>query len=483
MFNLFPGKKLAAVPETKSRSTFDYQINDSTTPDLRASVLVPAVANKLRYTVRGLINNPKGEKDRMAMKCFITIAKSIDYIQTKAKYPINKWATSSNLQIIPFSGKMFNAYYDRSALKFFYDLDPDSMKVVYAANSTDIIAHELGHGLLDAMRPDLWNTQALEIWSFHEAFGDINAIAHIMQYDVVLNRAITETGGDLRKSNVISRLAEEFGKAIYSAEKGEGGLNPLFLRDASIPYLYTNPNDLPKNGRADQVIAECHSFGRIFASAWYEMMVRFYENEITHGKATIDALKIARDIAFMILVQAIPNAPRTTRFYAGMAKAMCAVAKMKDLKYYEITRQVFLDRKILTPEVKFLSSTDWFDVRNKIQGDDKIVKGHNLSVVRLARQKTLKLSDYSSGMVSSLSANGHDLSELELEIPVDSYYEFDIEGNLVEEITPSIDECIEDARLCVSLIAMKSDLGYSHKSSWNATDGKLIRNLIYCGCR
>ena len=46
----------------------------------------------------------------------------------------------------------------------------------FSGASTDVVAHEIGHGLLDAIRPDLWDAAFLEAGAFHEAFGDCIAI-------------------------------------------------------------------------------------------------------------------------------------------------------------------------------------------------------------------------------------------------------------------------------------------------------------------
>ena len=109
------------------------------------------------------------------------------------------------------------------------------------------MAHELGHAILDAMRPDFWSVQALEIWSFHEAFADITAILSLMQHDEILDRALYETKGDLSKPNVISRLAEEMGDIIYEITRGRGGMKPGALRNATNKFRYIHPSKLPKN--------------------------------------------------------------------------------------------------------------------------------------------------------------------------------------------------------------------------------------------
>src|SRR5690606_12681293 len=148
--------------------------------------------NRLSFLVNGHVSNPKTEQQQRAANVYITIGQSVNYFQERAKTPVRRWAATNQLSVVPVAGNMLTAYYDRTSLKFFFELNPSNMKVVYTADSTDIVAHELGHALLDAMRPDFWSIQALEIWSFHEAFADISAIMSIMQYDVILERALAE---------------------------------------------------------------------------------------------------------------------------------------------------------------------------------------------------------------------------------------------------------------------------------------------------
>jgi len=59
------------------------------------------------------------------------------------------------------------AFYDRSSFSFF-EFTHDG-KSTFSEESTAVVAHKIGHGLLDAIR-DLWDTPFLEASAFRESF-------------------------------------------------------------------------------------------------------------------------------------------------------------------------------------------------------------------------------------------------------------------------------------------------------------------------
>jgi hypothetical protein len=78
------------------------------------------------------------------------------------------------LPLLQDDGVDVNAFYDRSSFSFFHRMIGNG--TVFSGASTDVVAHEVGHGLLDAIRPELWDAPFLEAGAFHEAFGDCVAI-------------------------------------------------------------------------------------------------------------------------------------------------------------------------------------------------------------------------------------------------------------------------------------------------------------------
>jgi len=456
---------------------FNYLVNDPTTPNLRLPVSYPSMG-KLDFSVAGKVKNPRDTKQKQAANVYITIGNFINYFQKRARTPVRRWAATQRLRVVPVAGKMLNAYYNRKGLHFFFELDPKTMQIVYTADSGDIVAHELGHALLDAMRPDFWSVQALEIWSFHETFADVAAMMSIMQHDIVLRHALKETGGDLRKSNVICRLAEEVGNTVYHLTRGQGGRKPGALRDASNVFKYVNPAKLPKQAPDNELAAECHSFGRVFLGAWYESMVSIYNYNMRKGMSPLKALKNAKEVAYRIFLEAIPSTPRTPRYFDAVARSMIAIAKSKGEDYVAIYTKVFEDWNLLRPQIKILSNKTWDEVREGLKETDEVLTHGDTTIVRSTSTKTIKLGDHiPDGMISAMTVAGQDLADVEVEVAADSYYEFK-NGHLVEEIVPDEQEVIDDARLCALAIQFENDLGPDDETMWAVEDGKLVRTFV-----
>jgi len=458
------------------------QLNDPTTPDLRVQVSLPSMSKYLGFAVAGFTGDlTPGTASAQAANCYYTLAKSIEFTQSsigKFKEPLKKWSAVDKLAIFPRAGKDFNAYYDRQALRFFYEKDPSTSRTIYTADSMDIVAHELGHGLLDTMRPDFWNVQALEIWAFHESFGDINAMITLMHFDKVIEKALAETNGDLRKSNTISRLAEELGSAIYHLTGGRDGSKPDALRNAVNDFTYVKPETLPEIAPNDQLAGEPHSFSRVFTGTWYDMFVRIYEKNVSSGINPVDSVKNARDVSGLYILQAISQCPRTARLMDALARNMLLIDKNSGGVHQEILHDVFKARKILSPSNKLMGNELTLEqMKSTMGGTDEIVHSRGLTAVIKRDAQTIKLSE---GMrsLNAISANGFDLNTLELEIPTDSYYEFNDAGKMVYSLVAQEDEAIEAAKACANVIYITEDIGADNKTSWDAIDGKLIRSSI-----
>jgi hypothetical protein len=60
----------------------------------------------------------------------------------------------AQLPICLHADKDFNAYYDRTGLKLFYDAAKVTGQTIHTCESGDIIAHECGHAVLDSQHPE-----------------------------------------------------------------------------------------------------------------------------------------------------------------------------------------------------------------------------------------------------------------------------------------------------------------------------------------
>ena len=447
-----------------------YVINDPTTPSLVIPVDLPPKPNGMDFRIDGF-RGPTPTmytQEHQAALCHYNITQGINVMRKHLNNPLllNHWSSTQSLYIQPRAGKQLNAFYDRQALRFFYAMDPLTKNMVYAVNSSDIILHELGHALLDALRPDLFNVQAYEVWGFHEAFGDINAIVNALQHDEFVELILTETGGNIAQSNTLTKLAEEMGQAIFNLTGGKSGHTAGALRNAVNNYTYTDPTKLSRNGLDNQLTNEPHSFSRVFLGAWYDCLCGIYEAQ---RKVCLDAkiaLINARDILTSYTFNAIPNAPATIRFYDAFAKAMLVQDKLNNYTYNQIMNDAFIKRGILQTVIRPMVSMDWASFKTMVEPSDEIIDNIAVSVVRSKNIELLTLPD--------LMVN--------VEVPNDTYYEFDRNGNCVDSIVTSPMELIDHARDCVDFLNEKGLIRPDRLTPFEITpEGNLVRSH-FAGC-
>lgn len=135
------------------------------------------------------------------------------------------------LRIYPHALRDRNAYYspEKKALLFGYFpvTSRDSQNVpgtmVFTCLSHDIVAHEVTHALLDGVHPRFNEPTNPDVHAFHEAFADLVAVFQHFSYPTVLESQVAKTRGNLETENLLSQLAQQFGRAT-----GRGGA----LRDA-----------------------------------------------------------------------------------------------------------------------------------------------------------------------------------------------------------------------------------------------------------
>jgi hypothetical protein len=126
------------------------------------------------------------------------------------------------LRIYPHAIRAGNAFYspERKSLLLGYffasqttavDMLPGG--VVFTALSSDIIAHETTHALLDGLHRRFREPTNADVLAFHEAFADIVALFQHFSMPEALRQQIAGTRGDLRTENLLAELAVQFGQA------------------------------------------------------------------------------------------------------------------------------------------------------------------------------------------------------------------------------------------------------------------------------
>jgi hypothetical protein len=254
----------------------------------------------------------------------------------------------THLPIVPRAGEEFNAYYDRTALKFCYAANPRTQQTIYTCESSDIIAHECGHAILDAQHPEYWDSLLSETAAFHEAFSDFSALLVALDSPRVRTFVLAENDGDLAKSNTVTRLAEQMARGLFDAGQTHAVVSPDALRDLANPFRYRDPTRLPARAPATRLSSESHNFSRIFSGALYDVLVGIYEQSRREGLTPDDALVKARTITGHLVAQGVLLAPKGDALFKTLAVALLTASVQNyGGVYFPIVKKVFVARRLI----------------------------------------------------------------------------------------------------------------------------------------
>ena len=249
------------------------------------------------------------------------------------------------LEILLDAGQDLNAYYDRKSISFHHDTVKG--KLIHTGDSPDIVAHEFGHAVLDALRPDLWDAALDEVASFHESFADITALLTAMQLESVADAVLKETGGLLYQNSSLSRIAAQFGKAVNQLNPHSAP--PDCLRNAVNSFFYREPMNLPCMAPHTELSSEPHSFSRVFTGGFFEGVAGMLKAHSAKPKPA-DVQQVAADAA-ALLGRAVRSAALSAAFSSEVAaQIIWADGPLFNGKYEDVLRSAFVRRGILSLE-------------------------------------------------------------------------------------------------------------------------------------
>src|SRR5262245_34824374 len=228
--------------------------------------------------------------------------------------PHTRWqGNRKKLPLRQDAGQDLNAFYDRTSFSFFHQAVGG--KTFFSGASTDVVAHEVGHGLLDSVRPDFFDVNFLEVGAFHEAFGD--CIAHLTALgDKETRQKLLAAAPGLRQRNFVESTAEELSKGIGIFQPGHNAAEP---RHAFNKFKFQLPTSLPLNGGPGELINEVHSFGMIFTGCFWDLIANLFEASASETEATLHS---AAKLAGQILIEGAKAAVVTPRFTQSVGRAM-----------------------------------------------------------------------------------------------------------------------------------------------------------------
>jgi hypothetical protein len=220
----------------------------------------------------------------------------------------------SKLDLVQDGGVTLNAFYDRQSLSFFHNTTGN--KTTFSGASTDVVAHESGHGFLDTMRPELFGSNITEHGAFHEAFGDCVALL-VAFSDQDTRTALLDVTADLGGANFVEATAEDLSDGVRRAL---GANHPAAApRQAFNNFQFQLPTTLPTTGRPAVLTSEIHSFGRIFSGCFYDIVRNIFAAFPNRDQATL--LKAAQT-AGRLLIAGAQQAPLSVRYFQSVGRAM-----------------------------------------------------------------------------------------------------------------------------------------------------------------
>jgi hypothetical protein len=258
--------------------------------------------------------------------------------------PRLSWQVGAILPVDLDRGVDLNAFYDRVGLRFFHARAGG--RTVYSGESPDVVCHELGHAILDAIKPQLWNAASTEVAAFHESFGDISALLCALQLQTLRIAVLTETANAVYRTSRLSRLAEQLGWAIR--QSNPTAAEPDCLRNAVNSFFYRDPTSLPPQAPASSLSSEPHSFSRVFTAAIFEGLANMFQTRPTQDEQNL--LHASEDAA-RILIAAVRSTNVVPDFYSQVAAHMLDVvlSQFGDTKYEQALRSAFVRHGILPP--------------------------------------------------------------------------------------------------------------------------------------
>jgi hypothetical protein len=182
------------------------------------------------------------------------------------------------LRIYPHALRTDNAYYspDKVALLFGYFQASSRLEdatasgsMVFSCLSSDIIAHEMSHALLDGLHRRLQEPSNPDVPAFHEAFADIVALFQHFAIPELVRFQIAQARGRLSGARLLGGLAQQFGEGTQ-----RGGP----LRD----YLGSQMRQLSYS-----TTTEVHARGSILVSAVFDAFLKIVD------RRTADLIRLA----------------------------------------------------------------------------------------------------------------------------------------------------------------------------------------------
>lgn len=283
---------------------------------------------------KGAIDNPQFHQ----VNAFAVASHTLAFVEEELGREI-LWRTEGPLLIRPHAFEGPNAYYDPASpsLNFGYFNSPFVRTPVWVCLAHDVVSHELGHAILDNLRPLFLYSGNIDVGALHESFGDIMAMFSAFEHPAIVAQVYKDTDGDMFHPNLASGLAEQFGVGVF-------GAGQPYLRSALF-----GPDYNPMNP------SEAHERSTIWTAALYEILALLVQTEKPTTEkeffaAICDATHWLKGMFFRALSYTAPTGV-TMPMLARLIYEADARVFPKDNQFRELAKRVFEKRKIWNPKI------------------------------------------------------------------------------------------------------------------------------------
>jgi hypothetical protein len=239
------------------------------------------------------------------LNAYAVATRAISLVESELGRTLGWGFDASRLILLPHAGYLANAFYseDTQSLQF-YSFQREDRSIYHTSLVHDIVAHETGHALLDAVRDRYTEANEPETAALHEAVGDLTAVFAALSHEVVRSAFLAEGGPDLRQATYLPRIADDFGRG--------GAAGAISLRDLAVlhpPSFYDG-------------VTEPHDLSLKLTTGMWEALVRMFAANRAAGGEPDDALALARRALQRMTVRGLDYLPPADATFEDFARAM-----------------------------------------------------------------------------------------------------------------------------------------------------------------
>ncbi len=292
------------------------------------------------------IDDPKFDSANSYYITNQTLNMAQEYAGRELPWSFTESLGREQILIHPHAGSgVVNAFYSSDAGSVnYFNYTTEDRSVHRTGIMPDVVAHETGHAILDAIRPTYIQSLAVPAGGYHESFGDMVSMLRALHEPTVLAELKAESKGDLGSSNIVTRLAEQLGVDAYGTP---------YLRDAVNEHKYADQHFLPYTDpsmHGNGFGTEPHAYATLFTGAFYDLFNGVYNAVSADPDLSFsDSVAAARDAVGQLLFRATELAPIGNPAYPEMAEAFLqADAIDNDGALRPFIEEAFRGRNILT---------------------------------------------------------------------------------------------------------------------------------------